>query len=415
MLHHHSDSNYLRGKPHSKVCNWLLFLFLLLACGSLPAPTLAKADSAAPAAYAPQLYLSALTGKRIAVVVNQTSEVNGTLLPDALLARSVNVRKIMVPEHGFRGREEAGAHIDNTKDSATGLPVISLYGKNKKPTAEQLSDIDAVVFDLQDVGVRFYTYLSTMEYCMEACAALGKQFIVLDRPNPNGFYVDGPVLEKKHRSFVGMQAIPVVHGMTAGEYALMLKGENLIEGADNLNLRVIPCINYTHSTKYSLPVPPSPNLRTMEAVYAYASLCLFEGTSVSLGRGTDKPFRQFGCPAFEGGYDYSFTPTSMQSALHPPHEGKKCYGKLVAPDVSETLTAIDNKMRINWIIEAYNAHPDTAKFFTPFFTTLAGTTRLRQQIQAGMSEKQIRKTWEKELAAFRKVRKKYLLYPDFRN
>lgn len=372
-----------------------------------------QANTAQPAAAMPMKYIPMLKDKRVALIINQTSQVGGNSLLDMMLTRGVNVKRIFVPEHGFRGNEDAGAHIANEVDSATGIAVTSLYGKNKKPKKEDLDSIDVMVYDLQDVGVRFYTYISTMEYCMEACAELGKEFIVLDRPNPNGFYVDGPVLEKETKSFVGMQRIPVVYGMTAGEYAKMLVGEQLFANATALNLKVVNCENYTHSTLYRLPTAPSPNLRTMEAIYAYPSLCLFEGTLISMGRGTDKPFRQYGCPEFAGKFEYSFTPQSSRIAKTPLHEGKVCYGELVATGEQQILTEIDNHLRLHWLIKAYKLYPDKGKFFTSYFTSLSGTPKLEAQIKKGMSENEIRKSWSKDLKAFKKIRKKYLLYPDF--
>jgi uncharacterized protein YbbC (DUF1343 family) len=358
-------------------------------------------------------YLPLLAGKRVALVINQTSEVNKVSLLDKLLDKGVAVKKIFIPEHGFRGNEDAGAHIANGTDSATGLPVISLYGNNKKPKKEQLEDIDVLIYDLQDVGVRFYTYISTLEYCMEACAENGKRLMILDRPNPNGDYVDGPVLETAHRSFVGMQPVPVIYGMTAGEYAQMLAGEKWLAGADKPDMVVIRCSKYTHRSHYELPVAPSPNLRSMEAIYAYASLCLFEGTPISMGRGTDKPFRQYGCPEFEGKYQYSFTPMSGPGAKKPPYENKPCFGELVAQDVAQTRKNIDHQLQLKWLINAYKNYPEKSKFFTPFFTKLTGTTLLEQQVKKGESEKSIRKSWAKGIKAFKKTRKKYLLYPDF--
>lgn len=366
-----------------------------------------------PGAAVAEVYLPLLKGKKVALVINQTSEINGLSILDLLLAYKVNVTRIFVPEHGFRGNEDAGAHIANGVDSATKLPVISLYGNNKKPKPEQLADVDVLVYDLQDVGARFYTYISTLEYCMEACAENGKQLIIFDRPNPNGFYVDGPVLQKEHRSFVGMQPIPVVYGMTPGEYAQMLAGEKWVANAEKLDLKVVPCKNYKHSTKYKLPVPPSPNLRTMEAVYAYPSLCLFEGTPLSLGRGTDKPFRQYGCPEFEGKFTYTFTPTSGYGAKKPPLEGKTCYGELVAPTEKDILDQTRGTMQLKWLIKAYELYPTKSKFFTSFFTTLAGTKELEAQIRSGNTAEAIRKSWENDLVAFKKIRKKYLLYDDF--
>ncbi len=366
-----------------------------------------------PADALPAGYLPLLKGKHVALVINQTSVVGNVSLLDLLLKNNINVVKIFVPEHGFRGNEDAGAKVDNTTDSATHIPVISLYGSHKKPGAKDLTDIDVVVYDLQDVGLRFYTYISTLEYCMEACAEQGKQFVVLDRPNPNGFYVDGPVLEKENKSFVGMQPIPVVYGMTAGEYASMIAGEHWFNKADSLDLQVIRCSNYTHAKKYRLPVAPSPNLRTMAAVYAYPALCLFEGTPVSVGRGTALPFQQFGCPAFEGKYTYSFTPHSGAGAKSPPYEDQVCYGAVVGVDETEVLKQMNGQMTLKWLIAAYKAYPDKDKFFTPFFIKLSGTSKLKEQVINGDSEAQIRKGWEGDLEAFKKIRKKYLLYKDF--
>jgi uncharacterized protein YbbC (DUF1343 family) len=360
-----------------------------------------------PAAAYPDKFLGDLKGLRVGLIINQTSESNGKSLLDVLISRGIRVTKIFVPEHGFRGNEDAGAHIANGIDSATKLPVISLYGANKKPTSAQLDDVDIMIYDLQDVGVRFYTYISTLQYCMEAAANTGKRFMVLDRPNPNGFYVDGPVLEKKHSSFVGMQPIPVVYGMTAGEYARMLVGEGWFAGAASLQLTVVPCRNYTHSRKYILPVPPSPNLRTMDAIYAYPSLCLFEGTPVSVGRGTDKPFMQFGCPEFRGSYSYSFVPRSGYGAKKPPFEDKECFGKVV------TKMGFTNQMQLDWLLDAYKAHPQKDKFFTPFFTKLSGTNNLEAQIRDLKNAASIRQSWKKDIIRFKKIRKKYLLYPDF--
>jgi uncharacterized protein YbbC (DUF1343 family) len=354
-----------------------------------------------------------LKGKQVAVVINQTSEYNGRSLVDIFREKGIDVRRIFVPEHGFRGGEDAGAHIANGVDSATGLQVISLYGNNKKPTVPQLQDVDVVVYDLQDVGVRFYTYISTLQYCMEACATGNKQFVVLDRPNPNGFYVDGPVLDTACRSFVGMQPIPVVYGMTAGEYAKMLVGERWFPGAALLALTVVRCSGYTHSNLYRLPVAPSPNLRTMEAVYAYPSLCFFEGTPVSVGRGTSMPFRQYGCPQFAGKFSYSFTPVSGYGAKTPPHQDKKCYGELVAGQEKQLLKELDGRVQLKWLIKAWKNYPTKSNFFTSFFTKLSGTPQLEQQIRQGVSEKQIRKSWQASLNSFKQIRKKYLLYPDF--
>ncbi len=366
-----------------------------------------------PAAERMDQYLQLLEGKRVALLINQTARVGERLLLDTLLKRGVQVVKAFVPEHGFRGTADAGAHVKSDVDKETGLPVISLYGNNKKPSKEQLKDVDVVVYDLQDVGVRFYTYISSLEYMMEACAESGKQLVVLDRPNPNGHYVDGPVLEKAHKSFVGMQQIPVVYGMTVGEYARMLQGEKWVAGAEKLDMQVIPCAGYDHKTMYKLPVAPSPNLKTMEAVYLYPSLCFFEGTVVSVGRGTDKPFQQWGHPEFKGKSAYYFVPKSTTGASKPLYEGKACYGELMTEGADEALKKVDNKLLLEPLITAYKWYPDKMKFFNNFFVKLAGTRLLAEMVENGMSAAEIRATWQEDIAAFKQVRKRYLLYPDF--
>lgn len=357
-----------------------------------------------------EAYLPLLKNKRVAVLVNQTSEINGKLLPDLLLEHKVKLVTIFSPEHGFRGNADAGAHVKNDKDPQTGLPVISLYGNNKKPSAQQLSNVDVVIYDLQDVGARFYTYVSSLEYLMEACAEQKKQLIILDRPNPLGNIVDGPVLQKENRSFVGMQAVPIVYGMTPGEYAQMLIGEKWIK-APNLDLKVIICDNYNHQTLYRLPVAPSPNLKNMAAIYLYPSVCLFEGTVISLGRGTDKPFQQYGHPQLKG-FNYSFTPTSVTGATNPPLKDKKCYGELLASDANTAYRMTENKLQLKWLIKAYEAFPDKNAFFNNFFIKLAGTNTLQEQIRKGMSEADIRASWQPELDKFKTTRAKYLLYEE---
>ena len=356
------------------------------------------------------VYLPLLKGKKVALVVNQTSEVNGVLLPDTLLQLKVNVVKIFSPEHGFRGNADAGAKVKNGKDEQTGLPVISLYGSNKKPSAEQLKDVDVVVYDLQDVGARFYTYISTLEYLMEACAENKKALIILDRPNPLGFIVDGPILEKTNRSFVGMQPVPAIYGMTAGEYAKMLAGEKWIK-AIPADMKVITCENYTHKTKYRLPVMPSPNLKNMTAIYLYPSMCFFEGTVLSVGRGTAYPFQQFGHPALKN-YAYTFKPLSIPGATDPPLKNQVCYGKKVVETEQEALTAIDGKMQIKWLLEAYRNFPEQNKFFNTFLVKLTGTETFRKQVEQGLSEHAIRKSWQPGLDKFKAIRKHYLLYGE---
>ena len=364
-----------------------------------------------PADATPEHYVLQLKGKRVALVINQTSMIGNISLLDLLRNSGVNVVRIFVPEHGFRGREDAGANVENSVDSATRLPVVSLYGKHKKPTVEDLADVDIVVYDLQDVGVRFYTYISTLQYVMEACGQNHKQLMILDRPDPNGFYVDGPVLDTAYRSFVGMQRIPIVYGMTAGEYAKMLAGEQWCSDAASLDMVVIKCTNYAHAKKYKLPVAPSPNLRTMGAVYAYPSLCLFEGTVVSVGRGTEFPFQQYGHPDLDSTkYTYSFTPKSGEGAKSPPYDGKRCHGEMIGKGNADILQIIDGKLYLGWLINAYAYYPDREKFFNGFFVKLAGSPELGTSIKNGMQETEIRKMWQPALDSFKKVRKKYLLY-----
>jgi len=351
-------------------------------------------------------YLPLLKGKRVAMVVNQTSMIGKKHLVDSLLTRGVNIKLIYAPEHGFRGEADAGAHINNANDSKTGLPIFSLYGKNKKPAAAQLKEIDVVLFDIQDVGTRFYTYISTMHYVMEACAEENKTLLILDRPNPNGYYVDGPVRDEKLVSFVGMHPIPIVHGLTVGELAQMINGEKWLAGQRTCNITVIPVQNYTHQTRYSLPVKPSPNLPNDLAVQVYPSICLFEGTNVSVGRGTEMPFQVLGSP-FYTKKAYSFTPKSLPGATNPPHLNQVCYGyKLTPADAEGTFT-------VKYILDFYQNSTNKEKFFTNFFTTLAGTPALKEQILAGKTEDQIRASWQPALQAYKKMRKQYLLYPDF--
>lgn len=358
-------------------------------------------------------YLPLLQGKRIAVVANQTSRVGATHLVDTLLAHHVNVQCVFAPEHGFRGEAGAGETIRDGKDAKTGLPVFSLYGKNKKPTPEQLSKTDVIVFDIQDVGARFYTYISTMHYAMEAAAELGKEFIVLDRPNPNGFYIDGPVLDTNYRSFVGMHPIPVVHGCTVGELAQMINGEKWLKGGKTCKLTVITCQRYTHEEVYELPVPPSPNLPNMAAVYLYPSLCFFEGTVVSVGRGTDLPFQCIGYPGNTTG-TFTFTPADKPGiAMDPPHEGKTCHGHSLAAFGSFYFRS-SRLLYLDWLTGLYEASADKDKFFSQaaFFDKLAGTDQLRKQVIQGMSPVEIRATWQPGLERYRAMRKAYLLYPE---
>lgn len=350
-------------------------------------------------------YLEALKGKRLALVVNHSSLYGQTHLVDELLARGLQIKKVFAPEHGFRGNADAGESIKNEMDTQTGLPIVSLYGKNKKPTPQQLADVDVVIFDIQDVGVRFFTYISTMHYVMEACAENQKAFYVLDRPNPNGHYIAGSVLQKGFESFIGMHPIPIVHGLTVGELAQMINGEKWLAGGLECNLTVVKMQNYTHSTPYNLPVKPSPNLPNQNAIAWYPSLCLFEGTPMSVGRGTEFPFQVVGFPDKRMG-DFSFTPKSIVGmAKKPLYENQVCYGKDYRNLAPPAFTLAP-------LIEFYKKFPEKDKFFNSFFDKLAGNSQLKEQIRQGMSEEQIQATWEKDLENYKKLRKKYLLYED---
>ena len=360
-------------------------------------------------------YLPHLEGKRVAVCANQTSMVGTTHLVDTLVARKVNVVSIFCPEHGFRGEAEAGASISSSVDAKTGIPIVSLYGKNKKPTSEQMKGLDVVVFDIQDVGCRFYTYISTLSYVMEAAAENGVSVIVLDRPNPNGYFVDGPVLDPKFKSFVGMHSVPVVHGMTIGEYARMVNGEGWLANSVVCDLTVIPMSGYTHATRYSLPVAPSPNLQTDEAIYLYPSLCLFEGTAISVGRGTPTPFQVYGHPALKTG-DFHFTPKPIKGVSeNPPQKGLDCRGFDLSGYAKQMRDSV-NCFSVQYVLTAFENFPQNqTDFFTnsAFFDKLAGTDQLRKQILAHRSEADIRASWQPQLDAFKQMRKKYLLYIDF--
>lgn len=345
--------------------------------------------------------LETIDNKNIAIVGNQTSVVNQVHLVDTLISLNQKIISVFSPEHGFRGVEDAGAKVDNEIDKKTGLPIISLYGKNKKPTSEQLIGIDIIIFDIQDVGARFYTYISTLHYILEACSEKNIKVVILDRPNPNGHYVDGPILEEKYKSFVGMHQIPIVHGMTIGEYATMIVGEKWIE--NNCNLEIIEMINYNRNNNYELPIKPSPNLPNSKSINLYPSLCLFEGTNVSVGRGTDKPFQHFGSP-FLKFYSYAFQPKSGPGSKYPKHENKTCVGKNL--ENYPYLSSIN----LNWLIESYNQTNNKEDFFNSFFDKLAGTDKLRTQIISGLNEKEIRSSWKTGLKEFKKTRIKYLLY-----
>jgi len=376
-----------------------------------------------------ELYLPLLKGKSVAVFANQTSIAGEQHLVDLLISKGVAVKVIFGPEHGFRGVADAGEKVGDYTDAKTGIPVVSLYGAKRKPTAENLAGIDIVVFDIQDVGVRFYTFISSLEELMESVFAAKKQLLVLDRPNPNAHYVDGPVLEKGQRSFVGMQPVPVVYGMTIGEYAKMLVGEKWLSESGQFTydsllkrgkqlLKVIPCKNYTHQTVYALPVKPSPNLPDMSAIYWYPSICFFEGTVLSEGRGTSKPFQIFGHPTLPANL-FSFKPVSMPGATNPKLMNQTCYGWNVSGESSAVKKKIANRINLSYLLEAYRLFPDKEHFFImpksgnikdAFFNKLAGNEELMLQVIAGNTETEIRRAWEPALSDFKKIRAKYLIY-----
>ena len=377
-----------------------------------------------------QVYLPMLKGKSVAVFANQTSMVKNTHLVDTLLSSGIKVVKIFGPEHGFRGDADAGEHVGDAKDKKTGIPVISLYGNHKKPTPDDLKDVDVLIFDIQDVGVRFYTFISSLQYYLEAALENHKPLLILDRPNPNGFYVDGPVLDMQFKSFVGMQPIPIVYGMTIGEYALMLSGENWLSKEANainaynittnpttdtpFHVQVIKCKNYDHNSKYELPVMPSPNLKEMQSIYLYPSTCFFEGTVLSEGRGTEKPFQIFGHPALPNNL-FSFTPKPNAGAKSSKCFYQKCYGWNLSGSSEEILEKLDKKIQLQYMLDAYKLFSGKDTFFLKnnFFNKLAGNDILMQQVKDGETEIEIKKSWEPGLVDFKAKRKKYLLYNDF--
>lgn len=369
-------------------------------------------DSLVVGADRPGAYLASLYGKNVGLVVNHSSLVrDSSHLVDFLLKNDIEVKKIFSPEHGFRGEASAGAKVADGKDPKSGLPVISLYGNHKKPTAEDLGGLDILVFDIQDVGARFYTYISTMSYVMEAAAEQKIKLIILDRPNPHGYYIDGPVLNIKHKSFVGMHPVPMIHGMTVGEYAQMVNGEGWLRGSIRCDLEVVSCLNYDHRTSFTLPVKPSPNLPNRLAVNLYPSLCLFEGTPVSVGRGTEFPFQLIGAPWFSE-YNFEFTPIDRPGAKNPPYENQACKGFLLQDFADSYIDGL-GEVYLFWLVESYKMAPNKNEFFKPFFTLLAGTTELQKQIESGMSVEDIRASWQKDLSAFQQIRRRYLLYEDF--
>jgi len=358
-----------------------------------------------------QLYLPMLKGKRVGLVVNQTAQVGKVHLVDFLKSKQVTITGIFAPEHGFRGDHSAGEKVKTNVDPKTGITVYSLYGNQKKPSKEVLAKMDVLIFDIQDVGARFYTYISTLHYVMEACAENNKTLIILDRPNPNGHYIDGPILDTAFKSFVGMHPVPVVHGCTIAEYALMINGEGWLKNKAQCKLEVIKIKNYKHWDAYQLPVRPSPNLPNMSSVYLYPSLCFFEGTNYSIGRGTPYPFQFVGKPDCSIGSD-SLIPKNLPGiADHPPHEGKLCIGFNLT-EYGKQVAFHSKQINLFWLLDLYKNDADKANFFTPFFDKLAGTDQLRKQIIAGKSEAEIRATWQEGLDQYRKKRMRYLMYAD---
>jgi len=378
-----------------KIKHLFLCLLVFLHCSSVN-------ESLQVGAERTTKYFPLLKDKAIGVVGNQSSLIGTTHLVDSLLSVKLQVVKVFSPEHGFRGTADAGAHIESGIDEQTGLPIISLYGSNKKPSPSQLEGIEILVFDIQDVGARFYTYISTLHYVIESSAENNIPLIVLDRPNPNGHYIDGPILDTAYRSFVGMHPIPIVHGMTIGEYAQMINGEKWLTDSVECDLTVIPMLGYNKQIPYDLPVKPSPNLPNAQAVNLYPSLCLFEGTNISVGRGTDLPFQHYGAPFLES--DYSFVPESGAGAKYPKHEGERCYGQ----DLSQFASL--SQLDLSFIIDAYNECPEKEDFFNTFFDKLAGGNTLRLSIIDGKSEEEIRQSWSEELLEFEQMRNTYLIY-----
>ena len=363
------------------------------------------------------LYVEYLRGKRVGMVVNQTSIIGDKLSVDSLLALGVNIKSVFGPEHGFRGNASNGAPVSDEVDATTGIRIISIYGTKRKPSKEDLDAIDVMVFDFQDVGCRFYTNINTLADVMSACAEHGKELLILDRPNPNA-YVDGPVLDMKLTSGIGRFPIPITHGMTIGEFAQMLNGEGWLENKQTCKLKIIKVKNYTHDMPYTLPVQPSPNLNTQQSVLLYPSLCLFEGTRLNHGRGTYMPFTVLGSPKYKGKYDFTYVPQSIPGmSENPLHKGDTCYGIDLRNYDTETLHK-KGKINLQWLFELYNAYPERDKFFSTVqgtqignFYSLAGTTLLKEQIEKGVPEEEIRKSWEPELSQYKEMRKKYLLYP----
>ena len=391
----------------------ILFCSILTCCSIVSSPKQsASPESIVLGSERLDDYLPLLQGKRVGVVANHSTTIKGTHLIDSLLSLGIDVTKIFSPEHGFRGEADDGEHIINHTDPSTGLLVISLYGNRRKPSHEDFSELDIVIFDIQDVGVRYYTYISTMHYVMETCAEMNLPLLVLDRPNPNGFFVDGPILDTNFRSFVGMHPVPLVHGMTIGEFAQMINGEGWLNQGINCQLTVIECLNYTHDSVYILPIRPSPNLPNQTSIYLYPSLGLFEGTVISIGRGTDFPFQVFGHPKLKD-MPFTFTPESRPGASkNPPLKGELCYG-VDLRDYDHSFFLQLKQINLDWLVYAYRSFPNNDKFFNSYFNSLTGSRQLRQQLIDGVDEQTIRESWKPGLDNFMEVRKGYLLYPDF--
>lgn len=403
-------------------------LFLYTNAQSINKPI--KGTHIVPGAERMEVYLPILKGKSVAIFANQTSMVNTTHLVDTLVKRGIKIVKIFGPEHGFRGTASAGEEINNAVDKNTGIPVISLYGDHKKPSPEDLKGVDILLFDIQDIGTRFYTYISSLQYYLESALENHKPLLILDRPNPNGFYVDGPVLDPKFKSFIGMQPVPVVYGLTIGEYALLLAGEKWLSPEANkinsyniltqptsdtpFHVLVIKCANYDHNSKYILPVAPSPNIRDIQSIYLYPSTCFFEGTVLSEGRGTDKPFQVFGHPSLPKTM-YAFTPKPNEGAKSSKCYYQQCYGWNLGSTPEKVLKDLNKKIQLKYLLNAYKIFPGKDSFFLKnnFINKLAGNDQLMQQVKQGKSEAEIRKSWEPALSNYKKIRKKYLLYKDF--
>ena len=400
----------------------LIFVILIFSCGNqktdaqdklseITSKTESTSAFSKPIVAANRIaeYLPLLSNKKIGIVANQTSVIfndqSYTHLVDSLVSLDVNVQKVFAPEHGFRGTADAGELVKDGIDTKTGIPIISLYGKNKKPSETQLANLDILIFDIQDVGARFYTYISTLHYVMEACAELNLPLIILDRPNPNGHYVDGPILKLENQSFVGMHPIPIVHGLTIGEYAQMINGERWLDHQVQCNITVIKMANYNRAIIYDLPIKPSPNLPNAKSINLYPSLCFFEGTNVNAGRGTDQQFQIFGSPYLDKEkYIFTYTPVSNEGAKYPKHNNKLCYGLNL--NDSETL----NHIKLEWLIDAYNTTEDKASFFNDFFVKLSGDETLEKQIKKGLSANEITKSWQTDLDTFKEMSSQYMLY-----